>query len=197
MPHTVINYVTNTLLLLAFLCCTHATAAGLYKCDANSNIRYQDRPCNNAAAQTTLTSQTVPNNTVVTTLSNHFQIVRDAQGRIKRSAAAKNAFKATHPCPATGKWQGACPGYVIDHIHALACGGADSPENMQWQTVVDGKAKDAWERRDCAVVTPVTNGLTASASPSTIASPIIRIGKRGGRYIFSKNGKKRYLPRQP
>jgi hypothetical protein len=31
----------------------------------------------------------------------------------------------------------------------MACGGADAPTNMQWQTVADGKAKDNWERKTC------------------------------------------------
>jgi hypothetical protein len=38
---------------------------------------------------------------------------------------------------------------VIDHIKPLACGGADAPANMQWQTTADAKAKDKWERREC------------------------------------------------
>ena len=50
-----------------------------------------------------------------------------------------------HPCPSTGKTHGACPGYVVDHIQALKYGGADRPENMQWQTVSEAKAKDKWE----------------------------------------------------
>src|SRR4029077_9762363 len=29
---------------------------------------------------------------------------------------------------------GSCAGYVIDHIEALKRGGADSPDNMQWQS---------------------------------------------------------------
>jgi 5-methylcytosine-specific restriction endonuclease McrA len=66
-----------------------------------------------------------------------------------RSAAAKAEFKRQQPCPATGKPSGACPGWVIDHITPLACGGADSPSNMQWQTVQAGKEKDRWERKDC------------------------------------------------
>lgn len=74
---------------------------------------------------------------------------RNSHGRIQRSAAAKDAFKRQHPCPSTGRSTGACPGYVIDHINALACGGLDSPSNMQWQTVVAGKAKDKWERKGC------------------------------------------------
>jgi len=34
------------------------------------------------------------------------------------------------------------PGHVADHIVPLACGGADAPSNMQWQTTEEGKAKD-------------------------------------------------------
>jgi len=41
------------------------------------------------------------------------------------------------------------PGYVIDHIQPLACGGADTPSNMQWQTVAEAKAKDKTERIGC------------------------------------------------
>jgi hypothetical protein len=38
---------------------------------------------------------------------------------------------------------------VIDHINPLACGGPDSPSNMQWQTKEAAKAKDKWERAGC------------------------------------------------
>ena len=69
--------------------------------------------------------------------------------RSVRSAAAKRAFRRQYPCPATGLVKGACPGYVIDHVRPLACGGADAPANMQWQTIADGKAKDAMERKNC------------------------------------------------
>jgi hypothetical protein len=69
--------------------------------------------------------------------------------RIHRSAAAKDSFKRGHPCPSTGRGSGACPGYVIDHVQPLACGGADAPSNMSWQTTADGKAKDRVERRGC------------------------------------------------
>ena len=37
------------------------------------------------------------------------------------------------------------PGYVVDHITPLKRGGADSPSNMQWQTIAEAKAKDKWE----------------------------------------------------
>ena len=68
---------------------------------------------------------------------------------VKRSHAAITAFKHQHPCPVTGQPKGPCPGYVIDHVIALACGGKDAPSNMQWQTIEEGKAKDKWERIGC------------------------------------------------
>lgn len=68
---------------------------------------------------------------------------RDANGRIQRSEAARHAFARQTGYP-NGR-----PGYVIDHIVPLACGGADAPSNMQWQTVDEGKAKDRTERVGC------------------------------------------------
>ena len=70
-------------------------------------------------------------------------VPRDDRGRIQRSAAARRAFARQTGYP-NGR-----PGYVIDHIVPLACGGADAPSNMQWQTVAGGKAKDKIERRGC------------------------------------------------
>src|SRR5215472_13532239 len=74
-----------------------------------------------------------------------------ARQRIQRSRAARDAFERSHPCPATGRTSGACPGYVVDHVKPLACGGADAPANMQWQTQAEAKAKDKWERNGCQV----------------------------------------------
>ena len=66
-----------------------------------------------------------------------------------RSQKAKAIFKYSHPCPSTGRNKGSCPGCIIDHVKALACGGTDSPENMQWQTKKEASDKDKWERNGC------------------------------------------------
>jgi len=39
--------------------------------------------------------------------------------------------------------------YGKDHIVPLCAGGADSPSNMQWQTVEEAKIKDREERAQC------------------------------------------------
>jgi hypothetical protein len=74
---------------------------------------------------------------------------RDSRGRIERSSSAKRTFEALHPCPSTGGTSGPCKGYIIDHVKPLACGGADAPENMQWQTAAAATAKDKVERVGC------------------------------------------------
>jgi 5-methylcytosine-specific restriction endonuclease McrA len=66
-----------------------------------------------------------------------------------RSAKARAEFVKAHPCPATGKTKGACPGYQVDHITPLKCGGADSPNNMQWLTVSAHKAKTKSQAKMC------------------------------------------------
>ena len=76
-------------------------------------------------------------------------VKRNSRGRIERSSSAKRTFEASHPCPATGRTSGPCKGYVIDHVKALACGGTDAPENMQWQTSAAATAKDKVERVGC------------------------------------------------
>lgn len=74
-----------------------------------------------------------------------------AEAGTHRDHKAIAAFKHLHPCPGTGKSTGPYKGYVIDHIEPLACGGADHPSNMQWQTGADAKAKDKWERKACGM----------------------------------------------
>lgn len=76
-----------------------------------------------------------------------------------RSHAATLAFQRTHPCPATGKTYGACPGFVKDHIVALCRGGPDVAANLQWQTVAEAKAKDRWECRKRASGQPDVDAL--------------------------------------
>jgi hypothetical protein len=71
------------------------------------------------------------------------------EAKIHRDPHARQEFKHLQPCPSTGRARGACPGYVIDHIKPLACGGSDVPANMQWQTRADAAAKDKWERWEC------------------------------------------------
>lgn len=76
-------------------------------------------------------------------------LVAPADAGQHRSRIARAEFVRVNHCPATGRPKGACPGWVVDHVVALACDGADAPENMQWQTVEDAKAKDKWERKGC------------------------------------------------
>lgn len=72
-----------------------------------------------------------------------------------RSASVKRAFDKLNNYP-NGR-----PGYVVDHICALECGGKDIVENMQYQTILEGKAKDKWER------TPAGCANTCTPSNST------------------------------
>lgn len=67
----------------------------------------------------------------------------------QRSHAARAEFKRANPCPETGKPRGKCPGWQIDHIIPLKCGGPDEPANMQWLTIDDHKDKTRREARLC------------------------------------------------
>lgn len=62
-----------------------------------------------------------------------------------RSHTAVAQFKRARPCPANGRRSGPCPGYVVDHVCALAQCGLDAPVNMQWQSDAESKAKDRIE----------------------------------------------------
>lgn len=53
------------------------------------------------------------------------------------------------------------PGYIVDHVCALKCGGIDSPINMQYQTVEESHKKDRWE------TTPEGCKKTCNAENST------------------------------
>jgi 5-methylcytosine-specific restriction endonuclease McrA len=67
----------------------------------------------------------------------------------KRDPKAVRIFRYEHPCPATGKHHGTCSGYEIDHVIPLKCGGADKPDNMQWLTAKDHKAKTKRQAKLC------------------------------------------------
>ena len=67
-------------------------------------------------------------------------VQRDKHGRIK-TEPAKAAFEREHPCPSTGKTSARCPGYVVDYVLALECGGPDGPNNMQRQITADAKPR--------------------------------------------------------
>lgn len=66
---------------------------------------------------------------------------------IPRSQWALREFRAGLPCPATGLSRGSCPGWQIDHVTPLKCGGSDAPANMQWLTIEQHKAKTAREAK--------------------------------------------------
>ncbi|MCW1959819.1 MAG: HNH endonuclease [Mycobacterium sp.] len=68
-----------------------------------------------------------------------------------RSAAVRAEFQRLNPCPANGATRGACPGWVVDHVVPRACGGADAPGNLQWQSVAAAREKDRWEREVCGM----------------------------------------------
>jgi hypothetical protein len=114
-----------------------------------------------------------------------FALIHSVEAR-ERSQKAKDEFKYSHPCPSNGNNHGSCAGYVIDHIKALACGGADSPENMQWQSIEEGKAKDKWERKGCE--------LGRKSSNSNVDDGY-HIGSRGGCFTYSVSGTKQYVNR--
>jgi hypothetical protein len=78
--------------------------------------------------------------------------IRTASGEISRSVVRIAEFRSIHPCPVTGKSVGSCPGWSIDHIIPLACGGCDKVFNMQWlpnyiKNTSNKYSKDRWERK--------------------------------------------------
>ncbi len=97
-------------------------------------------------------------------------------GRIKRSSAARQEFKR-----ATGYPSGR-PGYIIDHVIPLACGGADHLSNMQWQTKEEARAKD---RVELACMTSASYRPRSYASRNSRAKTVRVSGyrTRSGRYV--------------
>lgn len=65
----------------------------------------------------------------------------------KRGTAAPAAFRKLVACPSTHQFTGPCPGWIMDHLHSLECGGLDVPENLWWQTVAEARLKDQQEKQ--------------------------------------------------
>ncbi len=67
----------------------------------------------------------------------------------KRDPDARKVFYQHNPCPVNGNTSGPCPGYHVDHVIPLACGGLDHPVNMQWlpakENLVKGDKCPWWE----------------------------------------------------
>lgn len=93
---------------------------------------------------------------------------RTASGEIKRRADVVAAFKRIHPCPVTGLTSGPCPGWEVDHIVPLACGGCDAVSNLQWLPITLKRApdgKDGFERKIYGGIVPGT-GCTVPPWPN-------------------------------
>jgi len=199
------------LLILPVIFIPTLTHADVYKCLVNGKTIYQNVSCQakQEEAIVKLTGDAKPQHKILSPQNTSIAIERDAHGHIKRSESAKNDFKDSHPCPANGRRFGPCPGYVIDHIKALACGGADDPGNMQWQSIEAGKAKDKWERVGCSsnsvkgktdyLPMPVHRSVDDSYFKPRYATGrhnVIYKGARGGRYTLTPSGHKLYFPRK-
>ena len=77
---------------------------------------------------------------------------RASDGSILRSKAVVREFRSIHPCPSTGLKTGRCPGWAVDHVVPLKCGGCDTLTNLQWlpsaiKSASGAAPKDRWERR--------------------------------------------------
>jgi hypothetical protein len=68
---------------------------------------------------------------------------RGVSSRAQRSGAARQAFERQ-----TGYANGR-PGYIVEHIVPLSCGGTDTPGNMEWLTLADARRKNQSERARC------------------------------------------------
>lgn len=82
---------------------------------------------------------------------------RDDHGRIYRSRAMVRQFQHMTVCPIT-RLTGRCTGMIVDHRVPLLCAKTESdrlrldhPDNMQYQTPAESRAKDRIEGRFCKV----------------------------------------------
>lgn len=84
---------------------------------------------------------------------------RYANGDIKRSSVVLKRFQAIHPCPSTGLQAGKCPGWAMNHVVPLACGGCDEVSNLQWlpddiKSCDGDHCVDRFERKINAAIPP-------------------------------------------
>jgi hypothetical protein len=78
-------------------------------------------------------------------------VLRDASGNTLRNAHVITVFRKKWACPSTGAHIGACPGWSVDHVVPLDCGGADAIWNLQWlpdqiKSAAGPYSKDHFER---------------------------------------------------
>lgn len=59
----------------------------------------------------------------------------------RRSRSVRSEFQRLSPCPSTGRASGSCPGWEVDHVVPLACGGTNSLGNLQWLTREENRSK--------------------------------------------------------
>jgi hypothetical protein len=101
-------------------------------------------------------------------------VKRNASGDIIRRADVLKAFQKIHPCPSTGLPTGKCPGWQMNHVIPLACGGVDAVSNLMWVhvSIKTGSAAtcpyciDRVERKISASIPPVPD--TANCVNSVI-----------------------------
>lgn len=91
--------------------------------------------------------------------------IRDTNGVIVRSSAVITAFRKFHPCPSTLLFSGACPGWSINHIIPLACGGCDAVSNLVYtpnsiKSCSDPHCIDRYERKISASIPPQPDTAT-------------------------------------
>lgn len=86
-----------------------------------------------------------------------------AAAAFARDPAQVRAFRKANACPATTKTDGACPGWVVNHIVPLCFGGKDEPANMEWEQKAPSYKRDAFERALCKTVKPAAAASAASS----------------------------------
>lgn len=96
---------------------------------------------------------------------------RDITGTIVRSQAVLSHFQKIHPCPSTGLTTGACPGWALNHVIPLACGGCDVVSNLDWmpnsiKSCAGPHCRDRFERKIYAV-----SGIPDTATCKNVIVP--------------------------